>query len=69
MWPSCYLAMLSYCYLLLEGQKIDLEVHPGLVITSDYSQQDGTMVYAVMGQDEEDKLLALQKILEEESYK
>ena len=69
MWPSCCLAILSYCYKLLEGQKIDLEVHPGSVITTDYSQQDGTMVYAVMGQDEEDKLLALQKILEEESYK
>ena len=55
--------------MLLEGQKIDLEVHPGSVITTDYSQQDGTMVYAVMGQDEEDKLLALQRILEEESCK
>ena len=58
--------MPSYCYMLLEGQKIDLEVHPGSVITTDYSQEDGTMVYVVIGQEEEDKLIALQKILEEE---
>ena len=55
--------------MLLEGYKIDLEVHPGSVITTDYSQEDGTMVHVVIGQDEEDKLLALQKILEEESFK
>lgn len=55
--------------MLLEGQKIDLEVHPGAIITEDYSQEDGTMVYAVIGQDEEDKLIALQKILEEEPIK
>ena len=65
------LLLLSNAFLQLYviGRSEDLGVHPGSVITTDYSQEDGTMVYAVIGQDEEDKLLALQKILEEESYK
>ena len=35
-------------YMLLEGKKIDLEVHTGALINEDYSQEDGTMLYAVI---------------------
>ena len=59
--------MSSYCYLLLEGEKITSGVHPDAIITESFSQIDGTKIYAVIGQEEEDKLVRLQKILDEET--
>lgn len=52
--------------MLLEGQKVSLGVHPDAVITENYSLEDGTRVHVVIGQQEEDKLLKLQNILDEE---
>ena len=58
--------MTHYCYLLLEGQKVSLGVHPDAVLTEDYFLQDGTAVHVIVGEEEQDKLFALQGILDEE---
>ena len=58
--------MNHYCYMLLEGQKVSLGVHPDSVITQDYSLPDGTAVHVIVGEEEQDKLFALQGILDEE---
>ena len=58
--------MNHYCYMLLEGQKVSLGVHPDAVITEDYSLPDGTAVHVIVGEEEQDKLFALQGILDEE---
>ena len=55
-----------YCYLLLEGQKVYLGVHPDSVVTEDYSLPDGTAVHVIVGEEEQEKLFALQEILDEE---
>ena len=41
-------------------------VHPDSVLSVDYSLKDGTLVHVVLGQEEQDKLFALQGILDEE---
>ena len=51
--------------MLLEGQKVSLGVHPDAVITEDYSLSDGTSVHVIVGEEEQDKLFALQGILDE----
>ena len=58
--------MKPYCYMLLEGQKVSLGVHPDSVITQDYSLADGTLVHVIVGMEEQSKLFALQVILDEE---
>ena len=58
--------MKPYCYMLLEGQKVSLGVHPDSVITQDYSLEDGTLVHVIVGEEEQSKLFALQVILDEE---
>ena len=58
--------MKPYCYMLLEGHKVSLGVHPDSVITQDYSLADGTLVHVIVGEEEQDKLFALQGILDEE---
>ena len=58
--------MNHHCYMLLEGQKVSLGVHPDAVITEDYSLPDGTAVHVIVGEEEQDKLFALQGILDEE---
>ena len=60
------LGMKPYCYMLLEGQKVSLGVHPDSVITQDYSLADGTLVHVIVGEEEQRKLFALQGILDEE---
>ena len=52
--------------MLLEGQKVSLGVHPDAVLTQDYSLPDGTAVHVIVGEEEQDKLFALQEILDEE---
>ena len=52
--------------MLLEGQKVSLGVHPDSVITQDYSLADGTLVYVIVGEEEQDKLFTLQGILDEQ---
>ena len=51
--------------MLLEGQKVTFGVHPDAVITEDYRLKDGTAVHVIVGEEEQNKLLALQKILDE----
>ena len=58
--------MCLYTFTLLEGQKIQLEVHPDSIITEDFQLADGTIVHAVIGEEEQGKLISLQNILEEE---
>ena len=58
--------MNHYCYMLLEGQKVSLGVHPDSVIAQDYSLADGTLVHVIVGEEEQSKLPALQVILDEE---
>ena len=58
--------MTLYCYMLLEGQKASFGVHPDALITEKYSLEDGTAVHVIVGEEEQDKLFALQKILDEE---
>ena len=57
--------MNTHCYMLLEGQKVSLRVHPDAVIAEDYSLSDGTSVHVIVGEEEQDKLFALQGIPEE----
>ena len=52
--------------MLLEGQKVQLEVHPDSIITEDFQLADGTIVHAVIGEEEQGKLISLQNILKEE---
>ena len=52
-----------HTFILLEGEKIQLEVHPDAVITEDFQLADGTVVHAVIGEEEQRKLMSLQNIL------
>ena len=54
--------MTSYTYLLLEGEKVEMEVHPDEIKTVAVSLKDGSIIYAVAGASEERKLLELQMI-------
>ena len=56
--------MSIYSYLLLDGEKITSAVHPDSIITECYTHSDGTRVYVVLGQEEEDKLLKLQEFID-----
>ena len=58
--------MNHYCYMLLEGQKVSLGVHPDAVLTEDYFLPDGTTVHVIVGEEEQGKLFTLQGILDEE---
>ena len=68
--PACgatpFQGMNHYCYMLLEGRKVSLGVHPDSVITEDYSLPDGAAVHVIVGEEEQDKLFALQELLDEE---
>ena len=59
--------MTSFTYLLLEGQKISIDVHPDEINTVPVTLTDGSTVYAVAGEEEEKKLLALQEMINEEN--
>ena len=61
--------MYLHTYMLLEGEKIQLEVHPDSIITEDFQLANGTIVHAVIGDEEQDKLLSLQKIIKEDTIK
>ena len=51
--------------MLSEGQKVCMDVHPDAVITEDFYLGANEVVHVVIGQEEEEKLVALQKILNE----
>ena len=54
--------MTSYTYLLLEGEKVQMEVHPDEINTVEVTLEDGSIVYAVASSAEERKLLDWQMI-------
>ena len=54
--------MTTFTYLLLEGEKVEMEVHPDEIKTVAVSLKDGSIIYAVAGPAEERKLLELQMI-------
>ena len=57
--------MASHTFMLIEGQKVQMEVHPDAIISFPYFLDDGSMVYAVLGEAEQDKLIALHQIIGE----
>ena len=52
--------------MLLQGEKVQLEVDPGAINTVAVSLEDGSTIYAVAGASEEKKLVSMQKRIEEE---
>ena len=54
--------MTSYTYLLLEGEKVQMEVHPDEINTVEVILGDGSIVHAVASAAEERKLLDWQMI-------
>ena len=58
--------MPSHLFMLLQGQKVQMEVHPDEINTVAVSLEDGSTIYAVAGEVEEKKLIALQRSIEED---
>ena len=58
--------MPSHTFMLLEGQKVQMQVDPDSINTVAVSLDDGSTIYAVAGESEEKKLISLQKSIEEE---
>ena len=52
--------------MLLQGEKVLLEVDPDAINTVAVSLDDGSTIYAVAGVSEEKKLISMQKRIEEE---
>ena len=52
--------------MLLQGKKVQLEVHRDAINTVAVSLEDGSTIYAVAGASEERKLISMQKRIEEE---
>ena len=52
--------------MLLQGQKVQLEVDPRAINNVAVSLEDGSTIYAVAGASEEKKLVSMQKRIEEE---
>ena len=52
--------------MLLQGEKVQLEVDPSAINTVAVSLGDGSTIYAVAGESEEKKLVSMQKRIEEE---
>ena len=57
-----FIVMSSFTYLLLEGEKVQMEVHPDEINTVEVTLEDGSTVYAVASAAEERKLLEWQMI-------
>ena len=52
--------------MLLQGEKVQLEVDPNSINTVAVSLVDGSTIYAVAGASEEKKLVSMQRRIEEE---
>ena len=52
--------------MLLQGEKVRLEVDPCTINTVAVSFEDGSTIYAVAGASEEKKLVSMQKRIEED---
>ena len=55
--------MSRFTYLLLEGEKIEMDVNPDEINTVPIALDDHLIIYAVASEDDQWKLLELQKIL------
>ena len=53
--------MSRFNYLLLEGDKMQMDVHPDEINTVPIALEDESIIYAVLSQDDQWKLLELQK--------
>ena len=53
--------MSRFTYLLLEGQKMQADVHPNEINTVPIALEDHSIIYAVSSKDDQWKLLELQK--------
>ena len=53
--------MSRFDYLLLEGDKMQMDVHPDEINTVPIALEDQSIIYAVLSQDDQWKLLELQK--------
>ena len=60
----CITPMSPFTYLLLEGHKAQMDVHPDEINTVPISMPDGSIIYAVAGVREERKLIKLQKLID-----
>ena len=58
--------MSFHTFMLLQGEKVRLEVDPDAINTVAVSLEDGSTIYAVVGLSEEKKLISMQKRIEEE---
>ena len=58
--------MAYHTFMLLQGEKVQLEVDPSAINTVAVSLEDGSTIYAVTGESEEKKLVSMQKRIEEE---
>ena len=58
--------MSYHTFMLLQGEKVRLEVDPDAINTVAVSLEDGSTIYAVAGVSEEKKLISMQKRIEEE---
>ena len=58
--------MTYHTFMLLQGEKVQLEVDPNSINTVAVSLEDGSTIYAVAGASEEKKLVSMQRRIEEE---
>ena len=58
--------MTYHTFMLLQGEKVQLEVDPNEINTVAVSLEDGSTIYAVAGASDEKKLISMQKRIEEE---
>ena len=58
--------MMYHTFMLLQGEKVQLEVDPNEINTVAVSLEDGSTIYAVAGASEEKKLVSMQRRIEEE---
>ena len=58
--------MAYHTFMLLQGEKVQLDVDPNAINTVAVSLEDGSTIYAVAGASEEKKLVSMQKHIEEE---
>ena len=56
--------MSYHTFMLLQGEKVQLEVDPNAINAVAVSLEDGSTIYAVGGSSEEKKLIAIQKCIE-----
>ena len=58
--------MTYHTFMLLQGEKVQLEVGPSAINTVAVSLEDGSTIYTVAGASEEKKFVSMQKRIEEE---